>query len=55
MPEIPKEMVPEFVEQLRPVQAKEGEEPIFECKIHGTPKPDVKWLEILFKKILDTF
>uniref|UniRef100_A0A914KKC3 Ig-like domain-containing protein n=1 Tax=Meloidogyne incognita TaxID=6306 RepID=A0A914KKC3_MELIC len=43
MPEIPKEMVPEFVEQLKPVQAKEGEEPFFECKIHGTPKPDVKW------------
>ena len=43
MPEIPKEMVPEFVEQLKPVQAKEGEEPFFECKIHGTPKPAVKW------------
>lgn len=46
MPEVPKEMVPEFVEQLKPVQAKEGEEPIFECKITGTPKPEIKWFKM---------
>lgn len=41
--EIGEETAPEFVEELKEVKADEGEEAIFECKVSGFPRPEVKW------------
>lgn len=40
---MPTEVAPEFLQDLKPVQAKEGDEAVFECKVAGTPAPDIKW------------
>jgi hypothetical protein len=41
--EVPAETAPEFLEDLKPVQAKPGDEAVFECKVGGSPEPDIKW------------
>ncbi|KAL3121108.1 hypothetical protein niasHT_005368 [Heterodera trifolii] len=40
---IPAEVAPEFLQGLKPVQATEGDEVMFECKVSGVPQPQVKW------------
>ncbi len=39
------EMAPEFVEELRPVQAEEGTAAAFECRVTGLPAPKVQWFK----------
>ncbi|KAI1702784.1 immunoglobulin domain-containing protein [Ditylenchus destructor] len=42
---LPTEVAPQFVKELQPVQAKEGEQAKFECKVSGVPLPAVKWFK----------
>uniref|UniRef100_A0A1I7Y7A4 Ig-like domain-containing protein n=1 Tax=Steinernema glaseri TaxID=37863 RepID=A0A1I7Y7A4_9BILA len=41
----PTEVAPEFSKELKAVQAQEGEQALFECKISGMPAPQVKWFK----------
>jgi hypothetical protein len=38
-------MAPEFVDELRPVQADEGTAASFECRVTGLPAPKVQWFK----------
>uniref|UniRef100_A0A914I5C8 Muscle M-line assembly protein unc-89 n=1 Tax=Globodera rostochiensis TaxID=31243 RepID=A0A914I5C8_GLORO len=40
---MPTEVTPKFLQELKPVQAKEGDEAVFECKVSGVPQPEIKW------------
>uniref|UniRef100_A0A914WDR8 Muscle M-line assembly protein unc-89 n=1 Tax=Plectus sambesii TaxID=2011161 RepID=A0A914WDR8_9BILA len=37
------EVAPEFLDDLRPVQADEGTAAVFECRVVGVPAPKVQW------------
>ncbi|KAH7680305.1 Immunoglobulin I-set domain containing protein, partial [Aphelenchoides avenae] len=39
------EVAPEFLQELKPVQANEGDKAVFECKVAGTPQPKVRWFK----------
>uniref|UniRef100_A0A0R3RFL5 Muscle M-line assembly protein unc-89 n=1 Tax=Elaeophora elaphi TaxID=1147741 RepID=A0A0R3RFL5_9BILA len=39
------EISPEFVQELKPVQANEKEQISFECRVSGIPVPQVKWFK----------
>jgi len=39
----PTQVAPEFIQGLTPAQANEGDRAELECKVTGTPAPDVKW------------
>lgn len=41
----PSEVAPEFLQELKPVQANEDEPAAFECKVAGVPQPKVKWFK----------
>uniref|UniRef100_A0A914YLN1 Ig-like domain-containing protein n=1 Tax=Panagrolaimus superbus TaxID=310955 RepID=A0A914YLN1_9BILA len=39
------EKAPEFTQQLKPAQTKEGETIVFDCKVDGHPPPTVAWFK----------
>ncbi|VDM36482.1 unnamed protein product [Toxocara canis] len=39
------EICPEFLQELKPVQANEGQLAVFECRVSGVPRPEIKWFK----------
>lgn len=39
------ESASEFLQKLKPVQVKEGEPAVFECKVAGEPLPTIQWFK----------
>uniref|UniRef100_A0A9J2P3W7 Immunoglobulin I-set domain protein n=1 Tax=Ascaris lumbricoides TaxID=6252 RepID=A0A9J2P3W7_ASCLU len=39
------EICPEFIQELKPVQANEGQVAVFECRVSGVPRPEIKWFK----------
>lgn len=41
----PKDAAPEFLKDLEPIDTTEGKGCVFECKVAGTPFPDIEWFK----------